>query len=192
MRFSRSQTPSIIMTTVSLGTHHHLSHYWSPCSLLLKETHTCSHMYVQDRYYVFSSLTVPGPHSGQATGRGKCLVALTSAGRSFTVGIPDIRCFLRSLMFIFSWALLHTLTIWWGLCNRFWLELLRCQKCEVETGWAIPFVLLGSRTVEPFSTHNSINFQRPFAKRKKASNPLITASGNSWHQITTNEKPCKT
>ena len=76
--------------------------------------------------------------------------------------------------------------MWWGLCNRFWRELLRCQQYEVETGWAIPFVVLGTRTVEPFSTHKSVNFQRPFAKRKKVSNPLITASGNSWHQITTN------
>ena len=77
------------------------------------------HMYDQDRYYVFSSLTVLSPHSGQATGRGKCLVALTSAERSFTVGIPDIRCFLRSLMFIFSWALLHTLTDVMGTLQSF-------------------------------------------------------------------------
>ena len=77
------------------------------------------HMYDQDRYYVFSSLTVLSPHSGQATGRGKCLVALTSAERSITVGIPDIRCFLRSLMFIFSWALLHTLTDMMGTLQSF-------------------------------------------------------------------------
>lgn len=88
-------------------------------ALLLIAKKSQYHMYVQDRYYVFSSLTVPSPHSAQATGRGKCLVALTSAERSFTVGIPDIRCFLRSLMFIFSWALLHTLTDMMGTLQSF-------------------------------------------------------------------------
>lgn len=167
------------MTTVSLRTHHYLSHYWSPCYLSLKKNHSITCMI---RIDIMSSV----PSQCQARTPVKRLVEASvwshwpAQSEALPWASPTSDVSWGPWCSFFPGRFFTPSPIWWGLCNRFWRELLRCQKYEVETGWAIQFVVLGTRTVESLRPFQHII---PFGKRKK-SQP--SADNRIGKQLTSN------